>query len=155
MLDASDWPDVAQQFHLMFNLDKPCKVSLSAAPDRGRGLLQDEVAQYIWQEATRAGSRCYALTSSAGIQLPGTLALSVRHPDRDGAWIGLLLIARPHRRQGYGSEAVNAIHQHLATTGYRTVGCAVELAALSSQGFWKTLGYAESHRASDDAGRES
>ncbi|MGH7692497.1 MAG: GNAT family N-acetyltransferase [Candidatus Dormibacteria bacterium] len=106
------------------------------------------------EEELREGSSSWALVHSLSRDLLGTICITVLPPDRALAWIGLLLVARPARRQSYGREVVNAVQAHLAATGCREVRVHVEPRDTAALGFWLALGYLETARGVDDAGRE-
>lgn len=129
---AYDMVDAVARFHAMFQLDHPPLVSLGTYPDAPRSLQPDEVAMYLWQEHMRANSVCYALSERASSDLVGTHSVLVPDPSDLTPWIGILLISAQHRRKGYGSGALNAVHGHLLALGWSRIGCAIDVGQPSS-----------------------
>lgn len=58
------------------------------------------------------------------------------------AWIALLLIAEPYRRQGYGAEACELVEKAiLANPDVQAIGLGVLTRNGPALGFWQAMGY--------------
>lgn len=76
------------------------------------------------------------------------------NPEDGMPWLGLLLIAAPHQRQGLGREAFDALAEHFrATYGWPALRLGVLAPNTVALAFWRSLGFEQVAEKGEDARR--
>jgi RimJ/RimL family protein N-acetyltransferase len=106
------------------------------------GYSLDEL-QRDWHVAGLSGRAMLAIRRAGDGALIGTAEFMDEHPDGgEPGWLGLLLIRGDAQRQGYGSEALEALLDHVATDRrWRRVRVAVAQHDEAALRFWYRHGF--------------
>jgi RimJ/RimL family protein N-acetyltransferase len=102
----------------------------------------NDVEMALWEETTRENSRCFAIRLQENGEIIGVATLIASHPKGDFAALGLIILRREYQRRGFGSEALAAIENSLASEGWKVIEAAVMKATPVARAFFERYGYA-------------
>ena len=107
-----------------------------------RGMLERD----LWMAELEPGRTAAALVARAGAGVVGAIDWIERHPARGLPWVGALLIAAAHQRQGLGREALEGLAAHGRRLGWRSLGAGALADDPRAVAFLAACGFAESER---------
>lgn len=105
-----------------------------------------------WINRMMPGGHVLGIYLKATGEAVGQANFLEENPDDGMPWLGLLMIAAPHQRQGLGREAFDALADHFRTTyGWPALRLGVLAPNTAGIAFWQALGFEQVAEKGEDA----
>lgn len=107
-----------------------------------------------WINRMMPGGHVLGMYLKATGEAVGQANFLEENPEDGMPWLGLLMIAAPHQRQGLGREAFDALADSFRTTyGWPALRLGVLAPNTTGLAFWQALGFAQVAEKTQDARR--
>ena len=148
--EAADLPDL-----LPIYLSNPNFVRMNEGSRGAAGYYDLEMFQRDWWiYRMMPGGHVLGIYLKVTGDAVGQANFLEENPDDGMPWLGLLMIAAPHQRQGLGREAFEALAAHFRSTyGWQALRLGVLAPNTAALAFWQALGFEQVEEKGDDARR--
>ncbi|HEX6797224.1 MAG TPA: GNAT family N-acetyltransferase, partial [Ktedonobacterales bacterium] len=107
-----------------------------------------------WINRMMPGGHVLGIYLKATGEAVGQANFLEENPEDGMPWLGLLMIAAPHQRQGVGREAFGALATYFRTTyGWPALRLGVLVPNTTGLAFWRALGFEQVEEKGEDARR--
>ncbi|HLZ23531.1 MAG TPA: GNAT family N-acetyltransferase [Ktedonobacterales bacterium] len=133
-------------------LSNPAFVAMNEGSRGEQGHFDLEMFQRDWQIAQiTPGRHMLGVWLKESEQAVGQADFMDENPDDGMPWLGLLMIASPFHRQGFGTEAFTRLAEHFrADRGWTALRLGVLPQNTPALAFWRHLGFASLGGAEED-----
>lgn len=148
--EAEDLPELLPVY-----LSNPDFVRVNEGSRGEAGYYNLEMFQRDWWiNRMMPGGHVLGIYLKATGEAVGQANFLEENPEDGMPWLGLLMIAAPHQRQGLGREAFDALADHFRVTyGWSALRLGVLAPNTAGLAFWRALGFAQVEEKGDEARR--